>query len=163
MRVYRYGDFKLDVPTIVAQMDQATWALKSAMDKLPWAVMFTSELAMAADARVQSLQGLIRDLDVGGVAREHVFFPLEGQTSEQAWATYREVAEYVQNGIKQLGGFVSQWSLTPTLSRIASDVKNEVKTDTSTLLLVGGGLLAVSLLAQARRGFAGYSRRRRRR
>lgn len=135
----------VNVQEVVRQMDQTTWALRTAWQQVDsrWAIMFTSEQAQAAEARLRSLRGLIDDLDVGGVAREHVFFPLPGQSEEQAWDTYRETAEYVRQGISQLGGFVSTWSLAPTLARIGSDVKQTVAIGAS----IGAGIGLLFLFA----------------
>lgn len=164
-RFASYGALVLDVPSIVTQMDQTVWALKAAWQQLnaKWSVMLTDQEAQSADARLKTLATLISDLDVGGVAREHVFFPVDGQTSEEAWATYNETAVYVRNGLMQLGGFISNWSLSAVLPRIAGDVGNELKTD---LTWVGVAIAAVAVLSiagfvgNAKRGFSGYPRRR---
>lgn len=158
----------LNVPAIVVQMDQITWALKSALEKSKSStgLMFTPGTAQAVVDRWRAIEGLIRELDVGGAGRQHVFFPLPGQTSDQAWATYREVAESARQSLMQLGQFISTWSMSPTLARIGETVKQEFKADVSALVLVVGGLVALNLLQQigsTRRAFSGAARYRRRR
>jgi hypothetical protein len=78
MRV-RFGD--TDVGAIVGQMDTVVAQLRSAWAQADsqWTLMFTQDQADAVTMRLASLRGLIDDLDVGGVGRVHVFFPLMGR------------------------------------------------------------------------------------
>ncbi len=163
MRVFHGFADQLDVQTIVRQMDQITWELKSAWEKVDskWAIMLTQGTADAAEAQIRALKNLIADLDVGGVGREHVFFPLPGQTSEEAWAAYREVAEHARQSLAQLGAFISKWSLTTALPRIAGDVRNSVVGGTTALAVAAGVLAVLVLASNTRRSFSGYRRRRR--
>lgn len=167
MHVFSFGDSSLNVPAIVGEMDQVTWALKSAYERARGfspPLMWSSEQVNAVSMRLNAIAGLIRELDVGGAGREHVFFPLPGQTSDEAWSTYKRIAEETKASLAQLGQFVSKWSLMPTLARIGGDVASEFKTDT-TLIIVGiGALLLLNVLGQvgqARRAFTGHRRQRR--
>lgn len=125
-----YGGDPIDVQATVAQMDDAVYKLRATWNQIDsqFAVLFTSEQAAAVNARLKSLKGLITDLDAGGVARQHVFFPLPGQTHDEAWQTWKETTEYVKQGLADLGGFIGKWSLGPTLARIAEEAGGEIGT-----------------------------------
>lgn len=155
---------EMDVQQIVGQMDMVVGQLRIAWAGLnaqrPW--MFTPGTAAAAQARFDSLRGLIDDLDVGGVARQHVFFPLEGQTENDAWTTWKDTAEYIRNGLNDLGAFIGRWGLAATIGRIGEDVKDQFKSTGLMLAAVAVGVGLLALTSRAR-GFSGYRRRRSRR
>lgn len=138
-----YGDStepgQVDTAAVSAEMDATIKALNDGWYALSdkWVLMFTPEQSAAADARFQSLRGLIDTLDT--TTRNYVL--TDGGpflTPEAAWASFIDGANQVTAGLTQLGGFVAKWSLTPTLQRIGSDVGGYVKS-------VGFGLGAATI------------------
>lgn len=139
----------VDVAALVQQMDNTVAQLWEAWNQIDdkFVIMLTQGQAAAAQARIDSLAALIRDLDVGGVARQHVFFPLAGQTQGEAWLTWVDTANYVRGGLQQVGRFISKWSLSSVLPRIAEDIGDTASSTGQLLMWAVGGVLAIQLLS----------------
>lgn len=154
----------LDVQATVSQMDAAVAQLRSAWDSLnsKFSVQWTQGLVDAENARFNSLKGLIDDLDVGGVARQHVFFPLEGQTQDEAWQTWQDTAEYVRQGLNDLGTTIGNWSFTNVTQQIGSQVGDNLKGLGTVVLVVLGGVVVLQIIQLGRRSYAGLPPKRRR-
>lgn len=114
---------ELSVEAIVAQMDGAVAQLR-----LAWERLDNSNTTVwlidpgAINQRMKAIKALIDLLDVGGAARQHVFFPLDGQTQEEAWLAWQDTAEQCRQELNAVGASLGKWTFSSVLAQVGENV-----------------------------------------